>query len=122
MNPKAKFIFIASMDVAPEKEALFNEVYETEHVPLLLKVPGVLAVSRSTTAPLEMVMGGERKAIVAEGEPRYSALYELESAEVLLSPEFFKNLFQIIKWRSYQKSLKNDYEPTLPIILKNNPK
>ena len=90
MNPKTKFIFIASMDVAPEKEALFNEVYETEHVPLLLKVPGVLAVTRSTTAPLEMVMGGERKTIVAEGEPRYSAYYELESAEVLVSDAWAK--------------------------------
>lgn len=88
MHPKTKFIFIASMDVAPEKEALFNEVYETEHVPLLLKVPGVLAVTRSMTAPLEMIMGGEKKTIVAEGEPRYSAMYELESAEVLLSPEW----------------------------------
>ena len=88
MHPKTKFIFIASMDVAPEKEALFNEVYETEHVPLLLEVPGVLAVTRSTTAPLEMVMGGEKKTIVAEGEPRYSAMYELESAEVLLSAEW----------------------------------
>jgi hypothetical protein len=32
------------MDVDPDKEALFNEVYDTEHVPNLLKVPGVHAV------------------------------------------------------------------------------
>ena len=81
----SKYVFIASMDVAPEKEALFNEVYDKEHVPLLLKVPGVLAVTRAVSAPLEMVIGGERKKIVAEGEPRYSAYYELESAEVLTS-------------------------------------
>ncbi len=86
MHPKTRYVFIASMDVAPEKEALFNEVYDTEHVPLLLKVPGVLAVTRATTAPLEMVMGGEKKTIVAEGEPRYSAIYELESADVLTGP------------------------------------
>ena len=36
-----KYLFIASMDVAPEKEALFNEVYDQEHVPNLLRVPGV---------------------------------------------------------------------------------
>ena len=41
MAAKARYIFIASMDVQPEKEALFNELYDTEHVPLLLKVPGV---------------------------------------------------------------------------------
>ena len=32
MPGKAKYLFIASMDVEPEKEALFNEVYDTEHV------------------------------------------------------------------------------------------
>ena len=28
-----KYLFIVSMDVAKEKEALFNEVYDKEHVP-----------------------------------------------------------------------------------------
>jgi len=82
---KAKFLFIASMDVEPGKEALFNEVYDTEHVPELLTVPGVLSVRRAVNVPLTMSIGGERKTIVAEGEPRYSAYYELESAEVLVS-------------------------------------
>ena len=36
------------MDVAPDKEALFNEVYDTEHIPYLPKVPGVHAVTRVT--------------------------------------------------------------------------
>ena len=80
-----RYFFIASMDVDPDKEAIFNEVYDTEHVPMLLQVPGVKAVSRSVTEPLTMVMGGETKAIVAEGEPRYSAIYEIESPAVLTS-------------------------------------
>jgi hypothetical protein len=90
MPGKAKFLFIASMDVEPDKEALFNEVYDTEHVPELLKVPGVVSVRRATTVPLTMSIGGERKTIVAEGEPRYSAYYELESAEVLVSDAWAK--------------------------------
>jgi hypothetical protein len=90
MAAKAKYLFIASMDVAPEKEALFNEVYDKEHVPELLKVPGVLSVRRAETAPLTMFIGGEKKTIVAEGEPRYSAYYELESAEVLTSEAWAK--------------------------------
>jgi hypothetical protein len=85
MHPKARYLFIASMDVDPDKEALFNEVYDTEHIPLILKVPGVLAARRATTEPLVMFIGGERRTIVAEGEPRYSAIYELESADVLVS-------------------------------------
>ena len=85
MNPRTRYLFTASMDVDADKETLFNEVYDTEHIPELLKVPGVLAVTRMTLAPLQMSMGGELKVIVAEGEPKYSALYELESAEVLTS-------------------------------------
>jgi len=83
---KTRYFFIASMDVEPDKEAIFNDVYETEHIPMLLQVPGVLAVTRSVTEPLTMVMAGERKTIVAEGEPRYSAIYEIESPDVLTSP------------------------------------
>jgi hypothetical protein len=90
MNPKTRYLFTASMDVDADKEALFNEVYDTEHVPNLLKVPGVLAVYRSTLAPLKMSIGGEMKAVVAEGEPKYSAVYELESAEVLTSEAWAK--------------------------------
>ena len=85
MHPRARFLFTAAMDVDPDKEALFNEVYDREHVPELLKVPGVLAVYRYTQAPLKMSIGGEVKTVVAEGEPKYSAVYELESAEVLTS-------------------------------------
>jgi hypothetical protein len=90
MPGKAKYLFIASMDVEPEKEALFNEVYDTEHTPMLLKVPGVLSVRRAVSVPLTLFIGGEKKSIVAEGEPRYSAYYELESAEVLTSDAWAK--------------------------------
>jgi hypothetical protein len=99
MPGKAKFLFIASMDVAPEKEALFNEVYDQEHIPELLKVPGVLSVRRAVTVPLTMSIGGEKKTIVAEGEPRYSAYYELESAEVLTSDAWAKAV-ELGRWPS----------------------
>ena len=90
MHPKARFLFTAAMDVDADKEALFNEVYDTEHCPELLKVPGVLAIARFTLVPLKMSIGGEIKTIVAEGEPKYSATYELESAEVLTSDAWAK--------------------------------
>ena len=90
MHPQARFLFTAAMDVDPAKEALFNEVYDTEHVPELLKVPGVFAVQRFTLVPLKMSIGGEVKTIVADGEPKFSATYELESAEVLTSDAWAK--------------------------------
>ena len=90
MPGKAKYVFTASMDVDADKEALFNEVYDTEHIPMLLKVPGVVSVRRAVSVPLSMFIGGEKKTIVAEGEPRYSAIYELESAAVLTSEAWAK--------------------------------
>jgi len=90
MAGKAKYVFIASMDVDPEREAIFNEVYDTEHIPLISKVPGVVSARRNVLVPLKMFIAGEVKTIVAEGEPKYSAIYELESPDVLTSEAWAK--------------------------------
>ena len=58
MATGASYIFMVSMDVAADKEDLFNEVYDQEHVPNLLRVPGVLAARRGPTAPVEITKGG----------------------------------------------------------------
>ncbi len=88
MAISAKYLFIVGMDVEPDKEALFNEVYDREHVPNLMAVRGVISVTRLTVEPLTMSMGGARHTIVAEGEPRYGAIYEIESPDVLVSKEW----------------------------------
>jgi hypothetical protein len=85
MPGKAKYLMIASMDVDPEHEAIFNEVYDREHVPNLSKVPGVLGITRYKREELTMNIGGERKTIRIENEPLYTAIYELESPDVLTS-------------------------------------
>jgi hypothetical protein len=86
----SRYLFTAAMDVEPAKEALFNEVYDKEHVPSLLQVPGVIAIARLKLAPLTMSIGGEKKTIVFEHEPRYSAIYEVESPDVLVSAAWAK--------------------------------
>lgn len=83
-----KWIFSASMDVDADKEALFNEVYDTEHVPHLLKVPGVVSVTRMKVGPLRVTMGGETRSVEPEGVPRYQCMVELESPDVLTSAAF----------------------------------
>lgn len=88
MTLKTTYLFSASMDVSPDHEALFNEVYDTEHVPLLLQVPGVVAVTRLTTEPLAIAMGGEIRSVPNEGVPRYTALYQIEDPKVLTSDAF----------------------------------
>ena len=85
MPINSRYLFIARMDVQPDKEDLFNEVYDTEHVPTLLEVPGVLSVARFKTRELTMIIGGEERTIEISGQPKYTAMYELESPDVLVS-------------------------------------
>jgi hypothetical protein len=90
MAAQPKYLMIASMDVDKEHEAIFNEVYDTEHVPNLTKVPGVLGVKRYKRETLTMNIGGERKTIEIPNEPLYTAVYELESPDVLTSAAWDK--------------------------------
>jgi hypothetical protein len=89
MPIKSNYVFVASMDVDADKEALFNEVYDGEHVPNLLKVPGVHAVTRIAGEPFAMSIGGEEKRLNHDG-PRYSAIYEIDGPHVLTSADWAK--------------------------------
>jgi hypothetical protein len=89
MPIESKYVFIASMDVEPDKEDIFNEVYDTEHIPNLLKVPGVHAVTRLKGESFVLSIGGAEKEIAHEG-PTYSALYDIDGPHVLVSPEWAK--------------------------------
>src|SRR5260370_21413803 len=68
-------IFVVQLDIPAEHEAEFNRVYDTEHFPMLSKVPGVRSAGRyrleHSTVP---------------GMQRYLTLYELDSPAVLKSP------------------------------------
>ncbi len=105
-----RYLFSAAMDIDPDKEALFNEVYDQEHVPMLRTVPGVVSVARFTTQPLTMIIGGQRKTVLPETEPRYLALYELESPEVLTS-DAWARVVDKGRWpgevRSYTKNRRH---------------
>jgi len=74
-----KFVWVAKMDIPPEHDALFNRIYDTEHLPAFRKVPGVLDCER-----YELI---ETKT-QSDGQPRYAAVYHLESIEVMSSPEW----------------------------------
>jgi hypothetical protein len=89
MPSTARYRFIVTMDVAPDKEALFNEVYDQEHIPNLMKVPGVLAVTRAKAQPFTLNIGGAPKEVPVAG-PAYTAIYEIESPEVLASAAWGK--------------------------------
>ena len=38
---RAPYIYMVQMDIPAEHEADFNRIYDTEHVPEIMKVPGV---------------------------------------------------------------------------------
>lgn len=80
----SKYVFIASMDVEPSKESLFNEVYD-EHVEHLLAVPGVRSVTRMMGEPFAVLIGGKEETRPAPA-PIYTAIYEIDDPSVLTSP------------------------------------
>lgn len=74
MAKLSKYLLVVTMDIDQEQEKQFNEWYDKEHIPALLKVPGVLSAYRYKT----------------EGTPKYSAIYELERPNVPESDEWKK--------------------------------
>jgi hypothetical protein len=72
-------IFVVQLDIPAEHEAEFNRVYDTEHFPMLSKVPGVRSGARyrldQSTVP---------------GMQRYLTIYEIDSPDVLKSEAWEK--------------------------------
>ncbi len=87
MPIQSRYLFFASMDVDPAHEAVFNELYDREHIPFLLGVPGVLSVTRCQGEPFQMALGGETKSMPAPS-PVYTAIYEIDDPKVVSSPEW----------------------------------
>jgi hypothetical protein len=78
------YVFWVMMDVEPHREALFNELYDTEHVPLLLKLPGCVNAVRYRTS--------------AAGEPRYLCAYEVERADLPMS-KLWNDTSDVGRWK-----------------------
>jgi hypothetical protein len=58
MAINSRYLFVVNMDVDADKEALFNQIYDTEHIPNLLKVPGVRGVTRMAGEPFTLSRAG----------------------------------------------------------------
>jgi hypothetical protein len=84
MTVRTAYVFVSSMDIEPEREELFNNVYDSEHIPSLLEVPGVLSIARFQREDLTMSIGGEVR-IMPRASAKYHAVYALESPDVLVS-------------------------------------
>ena len=68
------YVYVVQMDIPQHLEAEFNRIYDEDHVPTILKVPGVRSCTRyrleHSTVP---------------GMPQYLTIYELDSPEIMKS-------------------------------------
>jgi len=73
----APYFYMVTFEIAPGDEAQFNEIYDTEHIPNILEVDGVLQVIRFRDAEP-----------TAKGWLLYTALYLIERPDLPTTPEW----------------------------------
>ena len=74
MAKKGRAIYLVYTDLVDDKyDAEFNAWYSNQHLPQLMAIPGILDAARY---------------VAVKGGPKYLAVYELESAEVIHSDAF----------------------------------
>ena len=74
------YIYVVQMNIPAQYEADFNRIYDTEHVPMLSKVPGVHKVSR-----YRLEQSND------PGMQKYLAIYEIDSPAVVDSAAWKTN-------------------------------
>src|SRR5215831_1203930 len=84
LTGKTPYVFWVMMDIERHREALFNELYDNEHLPLLLKLPGCVNVVRYRTE--------------TPGEPRYLCAYEVENTTLPMS-KLWNETSDIGRWK-----------------------
>lgn len=76
-HDKTRFVYIAQLAIPAAIERRFTELYDTEHVPALMAVPGVRSCSR-----FKLVWSD------TQDMPEYLAIYEVDAADVPKSQEW----------------------------------
>ena len=84
LTGKTKYLFWVMMDIEPHREALFNDLYDNEHLPLLMKLPGSVNAVRFRTK--------------TAGEPQYLCAYEVENTELPMS-KLWNDTSDIGRWK-----------------------
>jgi hypothetical protein len=86
MKTRGTGLLMLWTDIDAENEAEFNRWYNEEHIQRLLKVPGFLSAGRY---------------VALKGGPKYLAMYELETHEVLRTSAFLDEIrFRPSPWRT----------------------
>lgn len=72
---RRKWIYVVQLEIPAAHEATFNRLYDDEHVPALLAVPGVRSCQRYKMEWAD-----------TPTMPRYLAIYEVDGPDVPKSP------------------------------------
>jgi len=82
----APYCMMITFEIAPEDEAEFNDIYDNDHIPTIMKLPGVVEVLRFCNAePNE------------HGFLVYSAIYFMTEQNLHETPEW-KKLSDMGRW------------------------
>lgn len=101
----AGYFYMVTFEIAPEDEAEFNEIYDTEHIPNLLRVPGVHGILRFKDGTPN-----------ASGWLVYSALYLIARPDLPDTPEW-KTASDIGRWAPVMRPrLKSRQRRIGPIV------
>jgi len=65
------YIYLVQMDIPASLEREFNRIYDTQHVPNILKAPGVRGCRRYKLVSADV-----------PGVARYAAVYEIDSPDI----------------------------------------
>jgi hypothetical protein len=67
----ADYVYLVQMDIPENMEDEFNRIYDTQHVPNIIKAPGVSGCTRYRLESADI-----------PGVARYAAIYDIDSPDV----------------------------------------
>lgn len=114
---RSPYTRVVQMDIEPEREALFQSVYNSEHVLALLEVDGVRSIHRYRRADdLKISLGGEVRNLVFPAEPRFTAIYEIDTPHVLLT-QAWANAVEFGQWSTAVRLYTSNRRHTLQQLI-----
>ena len=85
-------LFIALTNPIEGEDEAFNKWYDTQHVPEVLDVPGVVAAQRYDIAELKVPEDEDLPAQLPPPTHRYMVIYELDNEPDVVMAEFLKRV------------------------------
>ncbi|NDJ87919.1 MULTISPECIES: DUF4286 family protein [Mycolicibacter] len=88
----AENLFLVLTNPVPGQDEVFNQWYDTAHVPEVLDVPGVVAAQRYDLCELTVPEDEDLPAVLPPPSHRYLVVYELDRDPDTVMSEFLKRV------------------------------